>query len=324
VNSTSALCAPTPEYLFNLELRELVFEAIARIRGDFARLAPHSATAMSIWIDGQSEPDSPQESFRGLKAHFLLIPWFLEIRIRGNIDREFQRGLVYSSLNAYYFVRLLDNISDGHSTRDLALLPMAALFHSNFQSAYSGWFEPHSPFWEYFSRLWIGMADATVQNSRTRTFSESEFVAVSSKKIAAVEIPVAAVCFRYGSTGLLGPWLDFYDCFACSHEMLDDLCDWHSDLAGGRSSFLLSESGRRKAPAESMAAYMVRAGLAAGYGRIIGWLGDAASLARGLNSELLEAFVQYRRDQVESFWNSLQPSLKQIETLAAVLEGKSS
>jgi hypothetical protein len=321
VNLSSALCQPTPDHLFNAELQEAIFQAIARIRGDLVRLAPHSAAEMSSWIDRHSEPGTPEESFRGLKAHFLLIPWFLEIRLRGHIDREFQRELVYSSLNAYYFVRLLDNISDGHSAGDLLLLPMAALFHSNFQSAYSAWFKPHSPFWKYFNRLWIGMADATVRNSRTCTFSEQDFVAVSSQKIAAVEIPVAAVCFRYGNPGLLGPWIDFYNCFACSHEMLDDLCDWHSDLVSGRSSFLLSEVKRRKAPAESIAAYMVRAGLAAGYDKIIGWLEEAAGMARGLDSDLLEAFVQYRRNQVESFWRSLQPSLRQLGILAAVLEG---
>jgi hypothetical protein len=323
VDPSAALSQPTPEQLFDPRLNQLVCESIARIRGDLDRLAPYSAAEMSRWIDRQSEPDTPEGCFRGLKAHFLVIPWFLELRIRGNIDLEFQRALVYSSINAYYFVRLLDNISDGHAMGDLFLLPMAALFHANFQSAYSAWFEPRSPFWKYFNELWIGMADATVENSRARTFSEAEFVAVSARKIAAVKIPVAAVCSRYDRPGLLGPWLDFYDRFACSHEMLDDLCDWHSDMEAGRSSFLLSEAASRKAPGESIEAYLVRAGLAAGYDKMVGWLGEASRLARALDSELLESFLRYRSDRVESFWNSLQPSLQQLDKLARVLEGRS-
>ncbi|MEO7142767.1 MAG: hypothetical protein ABI165_04615, partial [Bryobacteraceae bacterium] len=285
--------------------------------------APHSASEIIQWIDKQSGDDAPEDCFRGLKAHFLLMPWFLEMRMRGDVNCEFQRDLVYSSINAYYFVRLLDNISDGHSPGDLRLLPLVALFHSNFQAAYSVWFEPRSLFWEYFNRLWIGMADATVLHSGIRAFSESDFVAVSSQKIAAVKIPVAAVCVHYQRPDLLGSWLDFYDRFACFHEMLDDFCDWHADLAHGRSSFLLSEAARRKDSGESMEAYLLRGGLEAGYSKMEGWLGETRSFASRLDSELLNRYLQYRSDQLARFWGLTAPCLALLSGLANVLEGRS-
>jgi len=162
-------------------LQELVADSLRRIRADFSQLAPRSAGAVDAWIDRQGGDTSPEAAFRGLKAHFLLIPWFLEIRIRGEVDLAFERDLVYSSINAYYFVRLLDNVGDDHSPGDRSLLPLSALFHTNFQSVYSAWFEPASPFWDYFRRTWIGMADATVQNSQIADFSESDFVSVSAQ-----------------------------------------------------------------------------------------------------------------------------------------------
>jgi hypothetical protein len=318
----SALCEPTPDYLFDARLRELLSEAIARIRGDLAGLAPHSAGEIGQWIDRQSETDSPEDGFRGLKAHFLLFPWFLETRIRGGADSAFQRDLVYSSINGYYFARLLDNVADGHFPDQARLLPMAALFHSNFQSVYSAWFEPQSPFWGHFNRLWIGMADATIRQAGMRTFSEAEFVAVTSQKIAAVKIPVAAVCFRYESPGLLGPWLEFYDRFACFHEMLDDFFDWHADLTEGRASFVLSEAARQKRGGESIEACLIRSGLDAGYSKLEEWLDAARSFARGLDSELLNSYMEYRSDRLTRFWQSLAPSLVTLGHLADVLEGR--
>ena len=134
---------------------------------------------------------------------------------------------------------------------------------------------------------------------------------------------MAAVAFRYQCADLLGGWLDCYDRFARAHEMLDDFCDWHEDLAGGRSSFLLSEAARRKRPEETLHAYMLRKGLAIGYAKMETWLCEASDIARGLHSELLNQFLEYRRDQVQRFWNSFAPSLQRLKELADVLEGHS-
>jgi hypothetical protein len=323
MNPVTALMEPMPECLFDTGMQAILAQSVARMRGELTRGSPLSAAETEAWILRQSAPDSPEISFRRLKSHFLLIPWFLELRIRGNTDAEFQGGLVYSSLNAYYFARLLDNVADGQAPEAAALLPMAAFFHYNFQAVYSGWFEPRSPFWKCFRALWIGMADATVSGSRRTVFCEADLELATARKIAAVKIPVAAVCFRYGREDLLQGWSDFYDAFCCAHELLDDLCDCFSDLAGGRSSFLLSQASRDKRPDETIESYMIRAGLEQGYAAISEWLSEAQRRAELLESELLVSFVRNWRDRVEKFWNAWLPDLKQLGRLAEVLEVRS-
>src|SRR6202011_3618780 len=76
VDLSTSLCEPTPEHIFDSRLWELVRESIRRIRSDLARLAPRSAGQMGGWIDQQSRGAEPEDCFRGMKAHFLLMPWF--------------------------------------------------------------------------------------------------------------------------------------------------------------------------------------------------------------------------------------------------------
>ncbi len=317
-----ALTEPLPEHLFDAQQQAILDQSVARLRNELRRRAPLSAVETDAWLQRQNAPDSPELSFRRLKSHFLLIPRYLELHIRGTADPEFQSGLVYSSLNAYYFARLLDNVADGQSPGDAALLPMAAFFHYNFQAAYSGWFAPESPFWECFHELWIGMADATVEGSRKAEYSESDLEEATARKIAAVKIPVAAVCYRYGREDLLAGWLGFYDAFCCAHELLDDLGDCFSDLAAGRASYLLSQGNRDKLPGETIEGYLLRAGLERGYQAISEWLGEAERRAELLESGLLVSFVRNWRGRVENYWNAWLPDLKQLARLAEVLEGR--
>lgn len=320
MDPVAVLTALMPECLFDADLQKILDRSLARIRDELRQRCPLSGAATEAWVLRQNAPDPPEISFRRLKSHFLLIPWFLELSIREAADTEFQLGLVYSSLNAYYFARLLDNVADGQSPEDAALLPMAAFFHYNFQVVYAGWFPPASLFWKHFDKLWIGMADATVSGSRTAVFSDSDLEKATARKIAAVKIPVAAVCFRYGREDLLDGWFAFYDAFSCAHELLDDFCDCFSDMAAGRSSYLLSRAGREKLPDETMESYMIRAGLEQGYVAISEWLDEAHRRAGMLASDRLAAFVQIWQDRVAGFREAWLPDLKQLRQLAEAFE----
>lgn len=323
MDPAAALLEPMPEALFDTELQTILVQSVARLRSELLRSCPLSATKVEAWIMRQNAPDPPEISFRRLKSHFLLIPRFLELQIRGTSDPEFQRALVWSSLNAYYFARLLDNVADGQSPGDAPLLSMAAFFHCNFQSAYAGWFEPANPFWECFRELWMGMADATVSGAGRTVFAEADLGRATVGKIAAVKIPVAAVCFRYGRTDLLGGWFDFYDAFCCAHELLDDIVDCFSDLAADRSSFLLSQAGRDKLPGETIEAYLIRAGLERGYAAISAWLAEAQKRSERLENDLLASFIRTWRARVEGFWVSWLPDLKQLGRLVEAFESRS-
>ncbi len=310
-----------PDSIFDPKLFTLVHDGMGRIRRELARLAPANAAAMEEWMLRQSPTGIAEDTFRDLRAYFLLIHWLLEIRIRGDVVLEFQRGLVYSSMNGYYYSRLLDDAADGHVAGADRLLPLSTVFHTNFHKIYTAWFPPDSPFWEFFERNWIGMGDATSRGFSMQDYVEADFSAVTVQKVAAVYIPTAAVCYRYGAERMLGPWLEFYDRFTHFQEMLDDLQDWHEDLAAGRQSYLLAEAMRRKQSGESVEACLMREGLRWGYSKLIMFHQMARGAATGLNSPLLEAYLQHRLEQVESHWNPVLEALAPLSHLAAVLEG---
>jgi hypothetical protein len=271
------------------------------------------------WIGRQCVGETAEGCFQDQRAYFLLIPWFIELRVRGDVDLEFQRALVYSSVNGYYYARLLDDIGDGHSPASAPLLPLSAFFHFNFQSAYFPWFEASSPFWGFFERTWIGMADATAAGFSQDNYSESDFSAVTVQKVAAVYIPAAAVCYRYDECAL-APWLEFYSRFTHFQEMLDDFCDWQQDLAAGRPSYLLCEAARRKRSRECVASYMVCEGLPWGYAKLRMFHDMARAAAVSLNSPPLNAYLDHRLEQFEDFWRSIRDGLGPLSRLASVLE----
>jgi hypothetical protein len=312
-----------PDSIFDPRLFSLVQDGLERIRRELAQFAPSNAGALEEWMRRQSPTAAAEDTFRDLRAYFLLIPWMLEIRINGSVDLEFQRLLVYSSMNGYYYSRLLDDAGDGHVEGVDRLLPLSTVFHTNFHKPYTAWFDNRSPFWEFFERNWIGMADATSRGFSMRDYEAADFSAVTVQKVAAVYIPAAAVCYRYHAEQFLDPWLGFYRRFTHFQEMLDDFCDWHEDLAAGRPSYLLCEAARRRRSGESVEACLMREGLAWGYSELIMFHEMARAAAADLNSPLLEAYLEHRLEQVESYWTPVLGALAPLNHLAAVLEGGS-
>lgn len=317
-------CADTPHSLFDPRLAAMSHAAVLRVCAELRQNAPHSAEDAIRWIQALSQTPQPEDYFRGGRAHILLLPWILETNILGDPDPDFQQALVYSSVNGYYFVRLLDNIMDGHRPEDTRLLPLSAFFHSNFQAAYSAYFDAESPFWRCFHSVWAEMADATVASLQADHLSPQSFARLTASKIAGVKIPLAAVCFRYGRPDLLPAWWSCFDRFACFHEMLDDFLDWHEDFSSGRRSYFLSEAERRKGPGESVAAYMIREGLTWGFGTLRERFLEAKETARQLDSPMLDAYLDHRFSEVENLWRTLEQDLPSLLSLADAFGGISS
>jgi hypothetical protein len=316
-------CASTPHSLFDPRLSEMSRAAVLRVCAELRQKLPYSAEEAVRWLGSLAESDSPEDCFRGGRAHILLFPWFLETSIRRDPDPDFQQTVVYSSVNGYYFVRLLDNVMDGHRPEDARLLPLSGFFHNNFQGAYTTYFDGQSPFWKYFSDVWADMADATVAASHGEESSGRISPEFTARKIGAVKIPLAAVCFRYSRPDLMAAWGDCFDGFACFHEMLDDFVDWHQDLSSGRPSYVLQEAERRRRPGESVAAYMIRDGLAWGFGTLTDQFQKARELAGKLDSAALVAYLDYRFSEVENLWRTLEPDLRKLESLADAFGGSS-
>lgn len=242
-------------------LESLVLRAVRRAESELGRSAPFLAGEVGRWMRELWPTRRPEDFFlQPDRFPFLMLPWWLEGAIRGARDPDFQADLVYSSVNGYYFIRLVDDAMDGHSAARADLLPATSFFHTEFQAAYHRRFPADHPFWDLFRQIWFGAADAVTKDAGRGDIDRRWFENVSSKKVSAAKIPLGAVCHRYGAAERWAAWAELCDGLGRLEQLLDDLFDWRDDLEGGAGSWFLSEARRRKAAEESVTAWFVREG----------------------------------------------------------------
>jgi hypothetical protein len=242
-------------------VRSFLDSAIARILAEFAETAPYLGIQASLWMRNLS-PSGRAADYLDQPRIFptLLLPWWMTRAACAAPDLAFHRDLVYSSVNGYYFIRLVDNLMDGHSSSELKLLPAAAFFHTEFVRVYQQYFSADHPFWQLFRKSWMRANDAAAQGANTAEFGSEEFSTITVAKVVAAEIPLTAAAYHMGKPELLPRWLDFCKRLAHWFQMMDDLFDWCRDLHSGQTSYLLSEARRLKNREESVEAWMLREG----------------------------------------------------------------
>ena len=222
----------------------------------------------------------------------LALPWWLEMSFR-EVDTEFQCDLMISGAHGYFFIRMLDDLMDGHAV-DRACLPALHLFSLRFQSAYFRYFPSGDPFWDYFERSLASTAEAVSGDSRLGEVSAENFLGISARKLAAALIPIAAVCCRYGRLELLPAWEHFLTLFSRWHQMRDDILDWSEDYAAGHATWILSEAQRRRASSETVPVWMGRTGLSWAAKVMGDWMEQIKDAAAGLNSPELVRYLKAR------------------------------
>jgi hypothetical protein len=297
-----------------------VSAALARIDTEMRACAPRMAGPVSRWMSSLSETGRAEDYFTGGRDVILLLPCLLANSFRSP-DLEFQRDLVYSSVNAYYFIRLIDNAADQHGETELALLPAASFFHGRFQSAYFRYFPAAHPFWELFEATCALMAEAAIRDSSAREITREHFESVTARKTAGVRIPLAAVCHRYGRLDLLEPWQRFYDVLACLNQLINDLLDWQDDLEHGVQTLVLSEARRKKAEGQSVIGWLVTEGFWWAKQLAVSWIEELQQMRPALASSDLDAYWKNREREVLGILNSLTDEMGPMADLARLLEG---
>ncbi len=300
-------------------LSQCVDRAIARL-AHLCREAPVSAQALAEWTTRLSSTGRARDYFQGGRAVMFLLPWWLEKRVRPTPDIPFQALLVESTICAYYFVRMIDNVMDEQAEEERSLLSLLGILHANFVRAYARLFPPDDPFWNYFDRYWMSTAEAALRDGRLTEVSASDFIEIAARKTTGVKIPMAAVCCRYNRLDLLEPWCAFYDRLACWQQMLDDTFDWVHDLRQGRATFFLSEGHRQKQFGESISGWVVRRGFAWGIGQLAAAMQELRTFAARLDSPELARFLEYRDADVRECAQEITHHLKDIAMLADVFE----
>jgi hypothetical protein len=301
-------------------LNHLLIAALARLQAEMHRAAPALGGQVWAWMRDLARSPQPEDYFRNpIGFPMLLLPWWLERTIRPEPELAFQSDLVYSTVNGYYYVRLLDNVMDGHATVELQLLPAAAIFHTHFQAAYQRYFDSAHPFWNHFMQVWSHSAEVTAQDARLSEMRLEEFQRYASQKVCAVKIPLAAVCYRYDRAELLAPWSRLVDALGAWHQMWNDVFDWSKDLRHGTRTYFLAEAERRKRTNESAAAWVVQEGFDWGMSTLQAWMAEARSLAERLNCPDLLAYLDQRAAMLQGQQAEVAEGLRELARLATAM-----
>jgi hypothetical protein len=276
-------------------LRDLIDAAVSQLCDRVGRSMPLSGASVLAWmrqLAGGSDPASYYHHARG--SPMFLFPWALEASITGVPDLPMQFDLVYSTVSGYYWIRLIDNLTDNQSTNELDLLPALGLFHTEFQRPYQSHFGAGHPFWEFFRATWFHSADVTMEDLHPGDVDREQFVQVAAQKICAIKIPLAALCYHHDRADLLLAWSRFVDLFGCWHQMSNDLFHWYEDYSAGTLTYFLAEAERCKRRSESIAEWVTREGFAWGLGLLDAWMYELQVRAKELQSPHLTRYLKFR------------------------------
>lgn len=307
--------------MYDEPLSDLLAASLTRLQTEMQRVAPFMAQQVSGWIGQLSGTHRPEDYFKHPASFpLLLFPWWLEKTLRPQPDLAFHADLVYSTMNGYYYFRLLDNLMDGHGSQEIKILPAASFFHLQSQSVYQRYFEPDHPFWDFFARVLFGSAESTMQDAGLDELTLTQFQAVTSHKVCGGKLPVGAICYRYDCPHLIEPWSRFFDAFGAWHQMRNDVLDWNKDLTHHTCTYFLSEANRRRRADEPVAAWVAREGFQWGSDILGAWLADLKTLAASLHSPDLEAYLAEREAMMMKQTGDVLAGLRSLEAMAQVLK----
>src|SRR6266516_2742137 len=130
------------EDLYPAELRSLLKRGYGQMHRRLAAGAPTLAGHAEAWMGslsgraGGTGGAAPATYFTHPKAFpRLQLTWWLEEEIARSHDRAFQGDVFYSTLNGYYFVRMIDDLMDREPHPGSEVLPALIFFHTEFQRA---------------------------------------------------------------------------------------------------------------------------------------------------------------------------------------------
>lgn len=300
-------------------LSAIITQSSQRLLNELEHTAPDMASPLADWMKSLAGGHAPDAYFKHpLAFPTLLMSWWLEESIGNEIDLGFQADLAYSSINGYYFIRMIDNVMDGEDTNEKKLLPALAFFHTEFQTAYQKHFAPSHPFWELYRKTWFGTAQAAIHDASVGEITLGMFERASAQKVSAALIPIAAVCYKYERPDLIAPWSEFVHRIGKWHQMFNDVFDWHKDSQHGNRTYFLSEAARQKAAGEGELEWIIREGAVFGCDTLRLWMLDAQDLADALRSPALAAYLKGRVALFDERARALLEGTAALKKLAAL------
>lgn len=163
----------------------------------------------------------------------------------GVANEDLVEDLAYSSMNGYFFIRLIDDVMDADALGGEArLLPGLALLHTEFADVYHRMFPRNHPFWDLYRREWMGTAEAAISDAHAEAIDHEFFSQVTARKTRALLIPVAATLYLLDRDDLIEPWARVIRPFGAWQQYYNDFFGWTKDASHGAETLILSESRR--------------------------------------------------------------------------------
>ena len=262
---------------------------------------------------------APDYFLRPRTFPLLHLPWWAAKSFSAQPDYPFLADVIYSTVNGYYYIRLLDNVMDGHGTVELKILPATAFFHTEFQATYQKYFDAAHPFWEVFRSAWFSASDAVTREVNLHRIDRADFERITVAKLAGIRIPLAAVGFRHGAGERLRGWEKFTLALARWSQMEDDLFDWHHDLRHGKTSYFLTEAHRHKG-SESVEAWVISEGFQQGMETLNRELSALRGLVPALSSPDVVRYLDSREAILESQKVRIGQAFQILNDVASIME----
>ncbi len=287
---------------------------VGRVNDLLGTEMPLVASSLQDWMIELAGSREPADYFLHPVAFpLMLLPWWLERQWRGACDPDLQTDLIFSNACMYYYVRMVDNVMDGHATVETRLLPAAGYFVNRFEGVYHRYFENSHPFWEFFRDNWAQFCDVTAADGLLTDIDRNTFESLVARKVSAAKISVAAVCLLNGHADLLPEWSRWIDTFGCWHLFREDLFDWQQDLDLGSVTYFLAEARRKKNPGEAEVSWLARAGLDWAGRELAGWMEQLRRIK--IAPIEVHSYLDSREAEVQERIKRLRPAMDFVEAL---------
>ncbi len=300
-------------------LAEFLTSAVNNLTQHLTERSPFLAEKLHDWT-GVLSGKMPREYYFMHPEAFpmMLFPLWLDASLDQDIDWEFHQDVVYSSVNAYYFFRMIDNVMDLKNPREIKLLPLLSFLHTECLQAYFRYFDYQHPFWLMFNKIWTECAESTVADAESPEFDLGLFQETAAKKVHASKIPMAAVCLRRGLRDIPGEWKRLHDLMSRWHQMFNDTFDWQRDLESHARTFFLSEAHRRVGNGEPVFRWVAREGLAWAMDLESQWMQEMNEIARRIESSELLTYLNKRDRDLTQKARSAHEGFQALEKLFAL------
>ena len=296
--------------------------ALARLEDRIRASGPALSTRVLAWMDALAPGDGPRwAAFTHLRSFpMLALPWWAEEGLAGAADPALQEDQAFSSMAAYFYIRLMDQVMDEPNAPERPLLPALGVFHLAFLEPYRTCFAGDHPFHDDLAALWTRSAAVTLHDAVLDDIDEGAFLAAGGRKQCAARIPVQAVLHRHGRLDRAPDWERFFERYGRWHQMENDVFDWKEDLERGRTTFFLSEARREAARgrAASATAWILRDGLRWAFERQESWWRDAVAAAEALACPPVQTYLSARKAESDGRRDRLLAAAQRFNQMATL------